>query len=156
MIFELLRNAIRQFLRPGHNEAQAAEFFGGATARVRIQESGRRQQHGHGIFVHQCSDDARIEWIGMEDHSDTRRGGKAKGARKTKGMEERQNAHDAIVGMQHENLAELRDVRSDVVMRQDHALGIAGRPAGKNNRRDVVKCRRPLAARVFCDQLGWE
>ena len=54
-------------------------------------------------------------------------------------MEERQDTHDAIVGVQHENLVELLHVRSNVVMREHDAFGVTGRAAGKNNRGQVVQ-----------------
>ena len=58
--------------------------------------------------------------------------------------------------MQHENLIELLDVGGDVVVREDHAFGVAGRAAGKNNRRDVVKSRPALATRKFSQSSGWQ
>src|SRR5438445_3652594 len=89
MIFEGLGNAIRQFLSAGHHEAEAAELFGSAAARVRIQEGRSGKQHGDGILVHQCADNSRIERIRMKNHADARRSGQTQRARKTKGMEKR-------------------------------------------------------------------
>ena len=107
VIFESLRNAVRQFFRAGHNKAQAAEIFRRAAARVSVQEGRRRKQHGDRVLVDKSADDARIERIRVEDHADAGGGGQAKRAGKTKRVKERKNAHDAIVGVQHENLVEL-------------------------------------------------
>ena len=56
MILERLRNAVRQFFRTGHDEAQASEVLRRAAARVGIQERRRRKKHGDRVFVDECSD----------------------------------------------------------------------------------------------------
>ena len=55
--------------------------------------------------------------------------------------------------MEHENLIELLHVRSNIVMREDHALRLAGRAAGKYNCGDVIKRRSAIAAREFREGL---
>jgi len=114
-----------------HHETQAPKIFWCAAARIRIQERRRRQQHGNRVLVHQRADNARIQRIGMKDYADAGSGRQAKRARKTKGVKKWENAHDAIVGVQHEDLIELLHVRSNVVMSEQHAFGVASRTAEK-------------------------
>ena len=156
VIFKCLRDAFRQFFRARHHEAQAAKIFGRAAACVGVQESGGGEQHGHGIFADQRANHARIERVGMKDHADAGCRGEAKRAGKAKRMEKRENAQDAVAGVQHENLVELLDVGSDVVMRQDNTFGIAGRAAGKNNCGNVVERGAPLAAREVRQRPHWQ
>ncbi len=75
----------------------------------------------------------------MKDHADAGSRGQAKCTREAERVKERKNAHDAVVGVEHENLVELLDVRSNIVVREDDALGVAGRAAGKNNRGNVIQ-----------------
>ena len=125
-VFKGLRNAFRQFFRAGHHETQAAKIFRRAAARVSIQESRCGEQHGYRIFADQRADHARIERIRVKHDTDTGRRGQTERAGKAKGVEKRKNSQDAVVGVQHENLIELLDIRCNVVMREDHAFGISG------------------------------
>ena len=58
--------------------------------------------------------------------------------------------------MQHEDLIELLNIGSDVVVREDDAFGIASRAAGKNNRCDIVERRVVLAACDFHYGFDWQ
>src|SRR5712691_8954260 len=89
----------------------------------------------------------------MKDYADAGRGWQAKRARKSKRMKERKNTHDPIFRVQHENLVELLHVRSNVVVRQNDALGIAGRAAGKNNRGNVIQRGGSIATSKLRDHL---
>ena len=75
----------------------------------------------------------------------------AKRAREAEGVKERQDAQDSIVGVQHEYLVELLDVRRNIIVREDDAFRVAGRAAGKNNRGNVIERRGAIAAREFLD-----
>ncbi len=150
VILKRHRYALRQFFRARHHEAQAAEFLRRAAPQIRIQERGRRQEHGHRIFVDKRADHSRIQGIGMKHHAGTHRCGQAQSGREAEGMEKRQNPHDAIVRPQKEDLVELLDVRRNVVLRQHHALGLARRPAGENNRCQVIETGDSFASRKSC------
>src|SRR3984885_7561154 len=54
--------------------------------------------------------------------------------------------------VQHERLIHLRNVRRDIEMRQHHALRIARTSARKNNRRQIIEPRQPLAAKQALEQ----
>src|SRR5262249_55614907 len=45
-VFEGLRDALGEFFRASHDEAEAAEIFRLAAARVSVEEGGRSEQHG--------------------------------------------------------------------------------------------------------------
>src|SRR2546425_10070218 len=98
------------------------------------------------MLVDKSSDDARIERVRMKNDADASGGGQAKRPRKTERVKKRKNAHDAIVGLQHENLVELLHVRSNIVVSKDDTLGVTRRAAGKNNRSDVVQRRMAIAS----------
>src|SRR5713226_676745 len=89
----------------------------------------------------------------MKDDADAGSGGQAKRARKTERVKERKNTHDAVFGVQHENLVELFHVRSNIVVREDDTFGVAGRAAGKNNRGDVIERRIAITTCKFSDGL---
>src|SRR6202030_4028198 len=66
-------------------------------------------------------------------------------------MEEGKDAHDAVVGAQKEDLAQLLDVRDHVVVREHHAFWLASRNARKNDRGQIVEAGAPLAAGAILD-----
>src|SRR5260370_26305062 len=68
-------------------------------------------------------------------------------------MEERKDAHDAIIGVQQKDLVQLLDIRGDVVMRKHHAFGLTRRAARKNNRGDVFELRLALSPGVLFYEL---
>src|SRR5207247_1788240 len=105
------------------------------------------------VFVDKRPDDARIEGIRMKNDADAGGRGQTKRPRKSERVKERKNSHDAVFRMEHENLIELLHVRSNIVMREDHALRLAGRAAGKYNCGDVIKRRSAIAAREFREGL---
>ncbi len=60
--------------------------------------------------------------------------------------------------MQHEDLVELLDVGSDVVMREHDALGVPSGAAGENNCGHVVELNLAFSAGIFfnssCGETG--
>ena len=146
MLLERRREPVGQFFRGGHHEAQAAEIRRRTAAQIDLQERRRRQQERHRVIFHERADGTGIERIRMKHHAHAERGGQAQRAGETEGMEKRQNAENAIAFAKAKHLLQLRDVRSDVVMGQHHALGIAGAAAGKNDRGQRVEdCRLRIA-----------
>src|SRR5580765_1588331 len=81
----------------------------------------------------------------MINNSNSHRAAQAQRSSKSERMKKRQNAQNAIVLMQHENLIQLVHVRSNVEVRQQHTFGISRRSAGKNNRCQIVQLRLSLA-----------
>src|SRR5437867_1831567 len=69
MVFKRLRNTFRQFLRAGHDEAQAAKVFRRAPAGASVQEGWRCQEHGHRVFVDEPADPARLQRIRVKHDS---------------------------------------------------------------------------------------
>src|SRR5262245_39465342 len=53
-------------------------------------------------------------------------------------MEQRQRTQNSITLRKREDLAELSDIRGDIVMRQHNALRLARVAAGKDDRRGIV------------------
>ena len=53
-------------------------------------------------------------------------------------MEKRQNAQQHVVAAEVNDLVDGADVRADVAMREHHALGLAGRAGGEDDRQQVV------------------
>src|SRR4029077_20764620 len=106
-VLKCLGNAIRTLLCASHHEAEAAKLFRLAAARVGVQKCWRRKKHGDGIFVDECADDAGIERIRVKHNANPRGGRETERAREAEGVEKRQNAHDAVVGMQKKDLIEL-------------------------------------------------
>src|SRR5215470_16116686 len=64
-------------------------------------------------------------------------------------MEKGEDPEDSVVSVKHKNLIELLDIRRNVVMREDNALGIPRRAARKNNSCNVVERSEPFAPRKF-------
>src|SRR5690242_9400454 len=120
VVLERDGDALRQFFRAGHYEAQAAEFFRSAATQIVVEKSGSREEHGHGMFVDERADYAGIQRIGMKDNPGAHRGRQAERGREAKGMKKRQDTHDAVFRLEEENLIELLDVRGDVVVREHY------------------------------------
>src|SRR5882724_5717942 len=154
MIFEGLCDAFWQFLRSGHYDAQAAEGFGRAAAGVGVQKRWRGKEHAYGIFAHQRGDGLGVEGAGMKDGADSGHCRQAEGACEAEGVEEGEDAEDAVALVQVEDLLELFDVCGEIEMREYYALGFARGAAGKNDGGRVVE-RRPSdeAERAF-EQSG--
>ncbi len=146
VVFECNGNALRQFFRAGHYKAQAAEFFRRAAPRVGVQKCWRSQQHGDRVLVNERADYARVQRIRVVDHADPRRGRQAQCRGEAEGMKKGKDPHDAVVGMQKENLAELLDIRGDVIVREHHALWLTGGTAREDDRGQVVEARAALAS----------
>ncbi len=134
-----------QLLRRRHHHAQAAEILRRAAAHVELQERRRRQQERQGVLADQRADGFGIERVGMVRHPHAQHRRQAKRAREAEGMEERQDAHEAVASVQAEDLFELLDVRADVVVAEHHALGIARAAAGEDDRRQIVQGTRAAA-----------
>ena len=92
----------------------------------------------------------------MVDDADAERGGKPERYREAKGVEERQDAEQAIVLVEHEHLANLLDVGGDVVVREHYSLGFTRAAAGKNNRGEIVESFRFAAAQEFFERGAGE
>src|SRR3989442_15620540 len=105
------------------------------------------------MLVDKSSDDARIERVRMKNDADASGGGQAKRPRKTERVKKRKNAHDTIVGVQHENLVELLHVRSNIVVSEDDTLGVTRRAAGKNNRGNVIQRGMAIATYKSCEGI---
>src|SRR5690348_15594981 len=91
----------------------------------------------------------------MKHDANARCSGQAKRSGEPEGVEERENAHNAVVGMQEKHLTELLHVGSDIVMREDDAFGFAGRATGKNNRGGVVElCAAPRTGESLDQSSG--
>ena len=103
------------------------------------------------MFSYESADYTRVQWIGMKDDADAGYGGQAESSRKAEGVKEGKNAHDAVIGMEHEDLAELFDVGRDIVMREHDSFGFAGGAAGEDNGGDVVEGGDSCAAAEFCN-----
>ena len=88
--------AFGQFFRADHHELQAAEVFGEAAARVRLQERGRREKKGDQVIADQLTDSGEIERAGVIGHADAEDGGKPQRYSEAEGMEERQHAEKHI------------------------------------------------------------
>ena len=131
--------AVREFFRAGHHDAEAAEIARGAAAQVELQEGGRGEQEGNGVFAHERADGTGVERVGMEHHTGAEHGGQRKCAGEPERMEERQDAQDAVVAVERKDLRELLDVGADVAVRKHDALGLARAAAGKDDGRKAVQ-----------------
>src|SRR5437899_1984235 len=81
----------------------------------------------------------------MVNHSETKHSRQRKRAHKTKGVEEREDTEKSVILSKRKHVAELFDVRTDVVVSQHHSLGIAGAAARENDRGDIVEGDLPIA-----------
>src|SRR5258708_26896949 len=116
MIFEGLCDGFGQFLRSGHHDAQAAEGCGGAAAGVGVQNRWRGKEHAYGMFAHERSDGLGVEGAGMKDGADSGHCWQAEGACEAEGVEEGEDAEDAVALVQVEDLLELLDVCGEIEM----------------------------------------
>ena len=91
------------------------------------------------VFADERADGPRVERVGMIHHAraDFRR--QAQRDREAERMEKRQDAEQPVVMREIQDVAELLEVREDVVMREHHALRLAGAAAGKNHGGQVVE-----------------
>src|SRR5579872_4634806 len=74
---------------------------------------------------------------------------------KSKGVKERQDSEHSIISAQHENLGDLADIGQNIVVRKHHAFGVSGAAAGKNDRREVLRCAVPRPQRLF-QESKWQ
>src|SRR5579862_39416 len=156
LVLEGFSDLSRQFFRAGNDVAEAAEIFGSAALGVGAEKRGCREKQGDAVLGNESANGARIERIGMVNGADADGGGQAQRAGESKGMKKGQDAEDAVVVMQHEDLIELFDVGSDVEMGQQDAFGIAGGTAGKNNGGQVVEAGLAFGAGEFFNDAGRE
>ena len=117
---------------------QRAKALGLAAAHVGLQERGRSDEERDLVLLNQRADDLRVEWIGVEDHADALHRGQPKPGGESEGMKEGQDAENLVAAAEHEDLADLADVRHDVEVREHDALGIAGAAAGKDDRGQLI------------------
>src|ERR1700759_630362 len=92
----------------------------------------------------------------MENDANTCERRQAKRSGKSEGVKKGQNTQNAVSLVQMEDLFQLLDVRREIEMRQHHAFGFAGRPAGKNNRRGIVQRRSASHAQKTLQQSRGE
>ena len=147
MLLERRGEPVGQFFRGGHHEPQAAEIPRRAAAQIDLQERRRRQQIGHGMMLHERADGFGVERIRMKHHADAERRGQPERAGETERMKKRQDAQEPVVAVQIKHLIHLFNVRADVVMREHHALRLAGAAAGKNHGGQSVQRVRSCGVR---------
>src|SRR5262249_51080183 len=155
-VFKCDCDPLGQLFRPSHHILQAAKVFGRAAPHIGLQERGRCQQKRDGVLADQGSNCARFQRIGMEYDPHSDRHWQTKSAGESEGVKERQDAEDFVVAAEHEDLVELLDIRSNVVVAKDYSLGIAGTAAGKDNRGGVIKTRLSRGANRFFDKPNWQ
>ncbi len=128
-----------QFFRADDDELQTAEILRRHAAHVKLQKRRRGQQDGDGVFADERADGPRVERIRMKHHAraDFRRQTERDG--EAERMEKRQDAEQPVAMRETQDVAELFEVREDVVMRQHHALRLAGAAAGKNHGGQIVQ-----------------
>src|SRR5215470_5926587 len=74
LVFECDRNAIRQFFRASHDDAQTSKIFWCAPARISVQESRRGYKHRDGMFADERADCARVKRARMKNCANARSG----------------------------------------------------------------------------------
>src|SRR5262245_27707885 len=141
LIFERFGNLRGEFFRASNDIAKAAEIFGSAALSVSAQKSLRGDEQRDTVLADQRAYAAGIERTGMIDAADADGCGETERGSETEGVKEREDAEDAVVFMQHEDLVELFDVGGDVEVGEQNAFGVAGRAARKDNGGEIVECR---------------
>ena len=137
-ILERRGQALRQFLRAGQDKLDTAKLFRRAGADVNLQECRCGQQKRYPVLAHQLADAAAIDrvWVIHRARAEQRR--QPQRAGEAERVEKRQDAENPVIPIQRKRLANLLNVRDDVVVREHHALGCAGAAARENDRGQVV------------------
>ena len=139
VLLERVGEPFGQFFRAGDDELQAAEILRRHAAHVDLQKRRRGQQKRDGVFADERADGSGVERIRMKHHARAELRRQAERDGETERMEKRQDAEQPVVMREVQNVAELFEVREDVVMREHHALRLAGAAAGKNHGGQIVE-----------------
>src|SRR5450759_3084672 len=142
---ERIGGRLAQLLGAHQDVAQAGEFLGRAFANIGGAEGGSGEQQGGLVLVDEFSDGAGIGGIGVVDHAAAGEQREPDGHRETERMEKRQHAHDAVAGVDPEELGDGFDLADQVVVGEHDALGDAGGAAGEDDGGQGV--RRAASAR---------
>src|SRR5579871_1103778 len=108
------------------------------------------------MLAYERANRPRIERARMKNRADSRRSRQTKCSRKSERMKKGKYSQNSIGFVQHENLQQLRDVRSKIVVRQDYALWLARRSAGKNHGRCVIQRCFPRSSAEFLQRSCWQ
>ncbi len=126
--------AVTEFLCTHHDITQAAKIFRVAAPHIPLQKCGCGQKNRGPEFCRQSANNTRVQRIGMINgpHACDQR--QPKSSSKAEGVEEGQDAENAVPARDAENLGHPIQVRANIVVRQHHTLGIARTAAGEDDR----------------------
>ena len=106
------------------------------------------------MLADQGPDRLGVQRTRVKHHSDARERREAKSASESEGVKERKDAENAVAFVKVKNLFELLDVGGQIEVREDDALGFAGRATRENNRGGVVERSGAPDAEKLLKQAG--
>ena len=118
---------------------EGLELLRFAGLQVESSECGRPDEQRHLVLFAEFADRPSLRRIEVVDHLLAQSHRRPDRDGETEGMEERQDPQQDLIRLEMDLLLDLMSIAQDVTVREDDALGVAGRARGENHRRLFVE-----------------